>query len=660
MLWDLTLLFLILGTIYFVCIFFFRNKISGKALKTKKKRQELAPVISNFLFHSTDDPREEQKQYIELKIEIREYLNDPSFRKIISQILFDLQKDVAGDTRERLFKLYKELGLHHDSFKKLESWRWETVSQGILELSQMEVDESYQLIRKFINDRRGVVRKQAELATVSLKEDGINYLLDATKHPISEWQQLKLIEKLSKRENYRPPHFKGWLLSQNKDVVLFALRLIKHYNQQGAESSIKELVKHKNDEIKIAAIQCIVDFNFKSAVRILKQVFWKSTNAVKISVLNAIAGLGTEDDLLFLQEVAAKESSFVIVGKAQSSINTIAPETILPSKDIMQFKEDTQSVPQEDIILDEATKAFEVITESVEVPASETLEVEDLEFYDEVEFSNTKEETAPAEVPAFELSLLEEEEEDSVGQELGLIASDELEVDTTELFETYTALSTSEKMDVVSGLTGQASDKDRSLLEQIAENETDSELRFHAFQNLKNIKKETPESEVLKEEEGSDAIQLPLPQQSIFYPLYHYATDLDAKIILLQELMVVGDERELPFLESLKEVKEAKIVSVVEKAIAHIQSETAAKTSKPVTQESTPEILVKEHSEPNPSVIPAQEITEADDRIPMELFMLYEEMGIGQALEEERIPFDFELSHEYFLNLDSQVKGSDE
>ena len=43
---------------------------------------------------------------------------------------------------------------------------------------------------------------------------------------------------------------------------------------------------------------------------------------------------------------------------------------------------------------------------------------------------------------------------------------------------------------------------------------------------------------------------------------------------------------------------------------------------------------------------------EKDDRIPMELFLLYEQLGIAYDNEEEQTsPFDFELSEEFFLDL---------
>ncbi|UOY06442.1 hypothetical protein L0P88_21280 [Muricauda sp. SCSIO 64092] len=669
LLWDLTFLFLVLGGLYFVFVFFFRNKLSRLRLKTKGKRQELAPIISNFLFHSPEDPKDEQKEYVQLKIRIREYLNDRSFRKIISQILFDLQKDVAGGTRERLFKLYKQLELHHDSFQKLESWRWETVAQGILELSEMEVEESYQLIQKFINDRRSVVRKQAELATVGLRKDGIDFLLDTTRHSISEWQQLKLIETLGKIKNYRPPQFKAWLLSQNKDVVLFALRLIKHYNQKGAEASIKELVKHKNDEIKTAAIQCIVDFNFVSALGTLKKVFWKSSNMVKINILNAVASLGSAYDILFLEEVASKESSFIIVGKAQSTINTIKPETVLPSKDILKVSHDEgkkgsfSKMDEEDT--ENKVDAIEVTYEEVLQSPPETIEVEDIEFYDAMEIPEPKNKTQPVEPisPTFELQPIEEGYGNSIDQLLGVLPPIGEDLDSSALVKGYDSISDLEKSQLVERLEEFADERELPLLEHIAENESNSELRFKAFKAMQSIKQSVPM------DKGGNlptkGTELPLEQQSIFYALYQYASDLDSKLILLKELMDVGDEKEIPFLKGLLAISHGALLKTVRKALDKLENRILVQEVN--LSDEPPEAPKEMDGNGNTERVQNEEgqkrDLEDDERIPLELLFLYEELGIKAAKKEgqDTFPFDFELSEEFFLegSTDTQNEKKD-
>ncbi|UCD61307.1 MAG: HEAT repeat domain-containing protein [Flavobacteriaceae bacterium] len=334
LLWDLTIVFSGLGFLFLLFVFIFRNRLSNKAIKVARQKKILAPIISNFLFYENDATKDESYEYINLKVEMRELLKTPFNRLVLTEVLLDLQKDLSGDSRNRIFQLYQDLELHLDAIKKLRSWRWELVSKGILELTQMRVLAAYGFIKKFINDKRGVVRKQAQIATVTLKHEGISYFLDTTRYGISEWQQLKLLDVLNSFEDFTPPRFKAWLTSRNRDVVLFALRLIRHYNQTDANKALIELLKHKNDQIKSEAILCIKDFGVFEALNMLKSVFRMCSVDIKLQILDVISSLGKEEDIEFLESIKKKESNFLVNSKAISAINAIKPDTYVPTEGI--------------------------------------------------------------------------------------------------------------------------------------------------------------------------------------------------------------------------------------------------------------------------------------------------------------------------------------
>ena len=414
LLWDLSFLFIVLIVAYFASVFFFRNKISASSKKVAARKKELSPMISEFLFHEDDDPKNEKQDYINLKIKIRHLLQDKFNRRVLSEILLDLRKDVTGDTQRRLFDLYKNLELHKDAYQKLKSWQWHIVSKGILELTQMHVEESYNLITKFINDKRVTIRKQAEIAAVSLKPEGISYFLDTTRYRISEWQQLKLLDVMRNIDDFQPPRFKAWLTSSNRHVVLFALRLIKFYNQNDVNTSLVELTKHKNNQIKGEAIRCIKDFNVVEALETLETVFWKSTVDIKISILDAIAAIGSEKNIAFLKLIEDKEANFTVRSKALSAINTIVPESILPTdgiQDISNYQIPNDLAPKEKdkdtFASDNFQLELEVETETENKSLEDTEKEEstakiNYETEDKVEEGEPLEVEEPADRPNFE------------------------------------------------------------------------------------------------------------------------------------------------------------------------------------------------------------------------------------------------------------------
>ena len=438
LLWYLTFFFCGLGVLYFVFVFFFRNNLSKRASAIADRKRELAPMISQFLFLDEQATTEERIKYLSQKVEVRELIKTKFNRQVLSEILLDLQKDVAGEARENLYDLYKGLGLHYDAYAKLRSWRWEIVSQGILELTQMRVEESYMFIRRFINHRKGVVRKQAQIATVSLKNEGIGYFLDTCRYNISEWQQLKLLDVLRQLEDFSPPRFKIWLTSKNRDVVLFALRLIRYYNQNDANQAIIHLLKHRNSQIKSEAIQCLKEFGVTESIYTLKSTFRKCGIEEKIAILDAIATLGTEKEIEFLKKVEYTDENFMVRSKALSAINTIDPESIVPSEGIQEptaadkrfAEEAVEEVPDmteatseleiEDILLEQDQFNEQVLVdEEIEQEIQATEEPREEEFTAEEKAESSNEDEDPMELPEllgedefiFDLCVMEELED---------------------------------------------------------------------------------------------------------------------------------------------------------------------------------------------------------------------------------------------------------
>ncbi|WP_088341166.1 HEAT repeat domain-containing protein [Robiginitalea sediminis] len=376
LLWDLGILFGSISLAYFGFIFLMRNRLSARKAAVRQHKRELAPMISNFLFYDPETEAEGREAYITMKIEIRELLKNPFNRRILSEVLMDLKTDVSGSARVKLLRLYRDLGLHQDAYTKLKSWRWERVSQGIRELTEMEVEKAYTLIRPFVNDKRGVIRKQAQLATVSLREEGLSFFMDTARYSISEWQQIKLLEILRQREDYNPPRFRDWLTSENRDVVLFALRLIRHYNQNDAEPAIIRLLQHRNTMVKMAAAECIRDFRFKAARDPLKVIFRKSGEALKLLILEALSSIGDAHDLPILQQISEQDGNFVVRSKARSVMNTLVPGSALPVAGIDPLEpvapqENPKEEPQVLQTFQGQTEINELEVQAEEIPATE-------------------------------------------------------------------------------------------------------------------------------------------------------------------------------------------------------------------------------------------------------------------------------------------------
>ncbi len=627
LLWDLSVLFGSLCVLYFSFIFFFRNRLSAKSRNIREQRKELTPIISNFLFHGEDASREEKYEHIGLKVEIREFLKDPINRSILKDILLDLQRDLTGDSRARLLAMYKDFDLHLDAFAKLKSRRWEIVTKGIVELTQMQVEVAYTAIRKFINHRKSVIRRHAQIATVSLKHEGIAHFLDTNKYPISEWQQIKILEVLREKEDFIPPSFGVWLLSGNKDVVLFALRLIRYYNQTDANSGVIQLLKHKEEEIKQAAIDCIKEFGIIEAMPTLMAAFPRAKRDTRILILDAIGAIGKEEHIPFLREVCRKVSNFNVRSKALGAINTIAPGTVLPHENLdpnidpdtiphlvdetANLKTEPETVSEGPIEIHETAEEEIEVTEEGSELFSEDLEIFDhcfMEELNEILDSRREDEENTGYLPldflpiviekptemdkkkpkkksrkrlwqldvAYEVVHPDAEFRKELEDILSRVEVQNPEGETEVEYLNFNFLpfvvedvpqedpphespvGEELKEDQNKAIHSEAERADAvesSILEEKLDEiaEGDDACSLVDWEELSNSVEEkltenNIESPVYKEEEGVPGNE---PRgHSIFEELF-CKSDLDAKLMLLQEIPALGDHRELAFLESL-------------------------------------------------------------------------------------------------------------
>ncbi len=549
-----------------------------------ERKDKMAPMISAFLFYNAEASEEGHKDYIAQKVRIRQMLKDPLNREVLSEILLDLRKDLTGDVQLQLFELYQDLGLHMDAFKKLKSWRWEVVSQGIEALTEMRVTLAYTFIKSFVNDKRGVIRKQAQLATVTLKPEGISYFLDTARYRISEWQQLNLLDILRHKKDFIPPSFKSWLISKNTDVVLFALRLIKYYNQSDANEELIQLARHKSNRVKMEVIECIDKFHIYEALDTLKAVFPKCNSEVKIAILTTIANMGSEADLEFLDKISRKDSSFLVRTKAQGSMNAVSPGTVSPTVDLEEIVINPDEEFVADDLNDEIAEEIAQEEEGREDYSYDELEAiledEDEEIFDTCFLEELKEILAEAHADANDeneevlpldfLPLVTQDGEANPTPYISEIPFWDMEVVAESAFDQtdYEGKGPeSDHTDVPAELE-EVIDWDNEMAsfeEMLSTGEIWSDESSLPVENEDGAvyKDESPEEiedeEALIEDVNCPEKECQSPGESVFAKLF-IKSDRAGKLLLLDEIRRIGEEKEFHFLQNLSRDEDPQIL----------------------------------------------------------------------------------------------------
>jgi len=180
----------------------------------KKLNGGYQKLVVNYLFL-----KKEQSSEAEIIVKKIKIINNVAYRrKLILEAILSLHREVSGDFRKRLELLYRETGLIHYSFKKINHKKWDIKIKGVKELAQMRVKKGvYDKVKPFITDKNPVLREEMQLSMVRLfGEEGLGFL-DNSKFELSEWLQLELIQTLSlhKKKDLKFFKLKNWLQSQH-------------------------------------------------------------------------------------------------------------------------------------------------------------------------------------------------------------------------------------------------------------------------------------------------------------------------------------------------------------------------------------------------------------------------------------------------------------
>lgn len=269
-------------------------------LKNKIEKEYEAAVI-NYLYagNEIDEVSFEQKSIID---QFKSNTSEPFKRDILISTLLKLNYEISGEMAESIHKLYIQTGLLDYSLSKLKSRKWNSIADGIRELTLFHVKEVQDQVKIHINHPKTEVRSAMQLYLVNLFHfDGLDFLNNITT-PISEWDQIQLLEALQLNSNQRVTSINLWLKSTNNSVVIFALKLAKIYNQYGVRDELIALLDHQNIKIRIDVIHLLSYLNIIDAKIILKNKFNELTLEEQIAFFEMMENLYEIKDKPFILE----------------------------------------------------------------------------------------------------------------------------------------------------------------------------------------------------------------------------------------------------------------------------------------------------------------------------------------------------------------------
>jgi hypothetical protein len=222
---------------------------------------------------------------------IRWALKSKYARQFIIDELVRFKKSISGEASARISLLYEQLQLKNDSIHKLKSARWHIRAKGIQELYIMKADDALSLIFPLTNSHNDYVRMEAQTGVVYLTGfDGLRFLDNLTL-PLTEWQQIKLLEQLRQAKNKSglAANISRWLQSDNDTVVVFALKLAGEYQVFEVIQQIKTLLDNAPEKVRREAIIVLIKFAEDDLLPFLLEILSRESIRNQLLILDALA-----------------------------------------------------------------------------------------------------------------------------------------------------------------------------------------------------------------------------------------------------------------------------------------------------------------------------------------------------------------------------------
>jgi len=323
--WIFSLIFLLGIILSIIYIKILRQNIRIKKRKKRVLKKKFETYLITYLYSEDENEGNTPEQEDILK-KLKKHLNNPFDRKLMVSSFLKLRNEISGETVDLIFKLYHQLGLSHYAMNKLKSQKWNIVVEGIRELTLFQIIEANTAIEVLKNHPKKQINKEVQLYLLNIFNFKGLAFLDNLTTPLSEWDQIELMEVLNRFDSQDIPDIKPWLKSSNDSVVIFTLKLAKTYIQMEAEAELLALLQHPNLTVRVKAIDVLSYLNVLSAKESLKTKFDTLHEDEQIALMGMMQNIYETTDVPFIME-HLYHKNFAVKLPLLQILKNIDPET---------------------------------------------------------------------------------------------------------------------------------------------------------------------------------------------------------------------------------------------------------------------------------------------------------------------------------------------
>jgi hypothetical protein len=292
-------LMIVLMVLLIISIYNYLSNKKRRYFQLLTIRETLEPLITQIIVDESD-ASEEQIQAL------KKQLTTALSRRFMTEELIRCKQNYSGEVADKIIQIYLRLDLKKYSHHKIRpKSNWYIKARGIQELYVMEQKKSYPEIYNYTDASNEFVRNEAQIGMIHLIGFKGLHFLEKVSQPITDWQQLKLMEqlKLFPEKIDISSDIPGWLASPNDTVVVFALKLCYEYQYYQLIPEIKYCLNHNSAVVKTHTVETLIRLENDQTAKILLNYFKWAPKRDQLLILDAIGHLATEEHVEKLEEM---------------------------------------------------------------------------------------------------------------------------------------------------------------------------------------------------------------------------------------------------------------------------------------------------------------------------------------------------------------------
>lgn len=307
-----------------------RERARRNYIERQRQRimQRVEPVLLEVIF-TEGDAADLQAAIKKLKKSIAGARIETN-REILRLLILKYHRNFGGSADQKLAQVYRETNLKEENLKNVNSREWAIRAKAITELGEMGIRETLFEILQHTDDENVHVRSEAQYAAVRMGGVKALSFLKDIKSPLSEWQQIRMLDECLK---YGAEVFKDlehWLASSNTSVVMYGLKVVHHLSMYRVKDQVINLLYHKNYKVQIKAVEACVKLLLQGALKNMHEIYELSRiTRLKRTIIEAFGELGGASEVKFLEEIMNKENEYDLILEASRSLQKLGRSDVL-------------------------------------------------------------------------------------------------------------------------------------------------------------------------------------------------------------------------------------------------------------------------------------------------------------------------------------------